>query len=155
MVMQVVVLRVAVKRMFGAFLTCGCPLASAVFRELERRQKTLEARAETERILADQAERVRQRKAAMDAQDAERARRLQQEAHERHLANLEKRKKAEQRITSERGGVEAGRDGGGREDWREGGRGRWGVQGRCGREVAWSGAALGGMRGPVGNRLGG
>lgn len=72
----------------------------AYAKELERRQKTLEARAETERILADQAERVRQRKAAMDAQDAERARRLQQEAHERHLANLEKRKKAEQRITS-------------------------------------------------------
>ncbi|KAG2442802.1 hypothetical protein HXX76_002881 [Chlamydomonas incerta] len=72
----------------------------AYARELERRAKTAEARAETDRILADQAERVRQRKMQMDAADAERAKRLQQEAHERHLANIEKRKKAEQRITS-------------------------------------------------------
>ncbi len=101
-------------RVLCTFLTCRCPLAPPVCRELERRQKTLEARAETERILADQAERVRQRKAAMDAQDAERAKRLQQEAHERHLANLEKRKKAELRITSEWGC-------GGQGGWKEGG----------------------------------
>ncbi|KAG2495718.1 hypothetical protein HYH03_006318 [Edaphochlamys debaryana] len=72
----------------------------AYARELERRQKTLEARAETERILADQAERVRQRKLAMEAADAERARRMQLEAQERHAANMEKRKKAQERISS-------------------------------------------------------
>ncbi|GLI68915.1 hypothetical protein VaNZ11_013335 [Volvox africanus] len=72
----------------------------AYLRELERRQRTLEHRAETERILSDQAERVRLRKQAMEVADAERSKRLQQEAHDRHLANLEKRKKAEERINS-------------------------------------------------------
>ncbi|EFJ52201.1 hypothetical protein VOLCADRAFT_87118 [Volvox carteri f. nagariensis] len=72
----------------------------AYLRELERRQRTAEHRAETERILSEQAEKVRVRKQAMEAADAERSKRLQQEAHERHLANLEKRKKAEERINS-------------------------------------------------------
>lgn len=69
-------------------------------REIERRQKTEEARLETERILAEQAEKVRQRKLAMEAQDAARAKRLAQEAKEMAVANIEKRKKADQRIAS-------------------------------------------------------
>ena len=68
---------------------------------MERRAKSEQARAETEAILAAQAEEVRLRKLEMDKRDAERVKRMEVEAKERALVNLEKRKKADQRISSE------------------------------------------------------
>lgn len=70
-------------------------------RELERRQKTEDARRDTDAILAQQAEEVRLRKVRMEAQDVERAKRLDAEAKEAARRNGEKRQKAQLRISSE------------------------------------------------------
>ena len=70
-------------------------------REMERREKSEQARRETEAILAAQAEEVRLRKLEMDKRDAERVKRMEIEAKERAAANLDKRKKADERIQSE------------------------------------------------------
>lgn len=75
---------------------------------MERRAKTEQARMETEAILAEQAEQVRLRKVEMDKRDAERMRRMEIEAKERAAQNQEKRKKADQRITSESEGGRRG-----------------------------------------------
>ena len=72
-----------------------------IFREMERREKTEQARKETEAILAAQAEEVRLRKIEMEKRDVERMKRMEVEAKERAAANLEKRKKADERIQSE------------------------------------------------------
>jgi len=72
----------------------------AYAREMERREKSEQARRETEAILAAQAEEVRLRKLEMDKRDAERVKRMEIEAKERAAANLDKRKKADERIQS-------------------------------------------------------
>lgn len=66
------------------------------------RQKAEEARLETERILAQQEEEVRQKRLEMERRDKERLERMRVEQEERAIANAAKRAKAQERIQSGR-----------------------------------------------------
>ena len=67
---------------------------------MERRQKTEDARRETDAILAAQAEEVRLRKCEMERRDVERSKRMDIEAKQLASNNADKRKKADLRISS-------------------------------------------------------